>query len=269
MSRRRSIFAAGLFLGAMLFGGGARASELTEGWTALTEYKTEDALRHFAAAANSTDGAVAREAKLGRGIALLAKQPMTDGQIEEARRTLTELADSGADNPALGARFYLARIAQYHQATRDPVEAANQYRALLRQNERSVWAQTALGRLALLEIYALNLNRPPAERVKAAEELLKFAHAPTAEGELHVAITEAIFYYRLPNEEALPHLLAAERLGGFDRAQRADILLQIAELSRIYGKKAQAIAYYKKFLAENPRDTANYDARMHLKEVER
>jgi hypothetical protein len=104
--------------------------------------------------------------------------------------------------------------------------------------------------------------------VADAEKLLLKARVPTAEGELHIAIAEAIFYFRLPDQQALPHLLAAERLGGFDRVGRTDVLLQIAELSRLAGKKEQAMKYYRMFLQENPRDTANYTARRRLAELE-
>jgi hypothetical protein len=125
-----------------------------------------------------------------------------------------------------------------------------------------------LSRLALLQLYALATTASPEQRIAETEKLLAQAHVPTAEGELHIALAEAIFFYRLPARSALPHLLAAERLGGYDRVGRADVLLQIAELSRLAGLKAQAAKFYHLFLNENPRDTANYNARMHLAEVE-
>lgn len=246
----------------------ATASDLSDGWSAIASYRADDALRSFQAAAKSESPAVAREARLGRGIALLAKQPTTSSQIDEARRLLVELAESGGDDPAQAARFYLGRIAQHHQETPDAAEAAKQFRRLIAEHERSVWAQSALSRLALLQLYQLDLESPPAQRVKAAEDLLLRAHVPTAEGELHIAIAEAIFFYRLPAQQALPHLLAAEPLGGYDRVGRADVLVQIAELSRLGGHYAQAAKYYRLFLEENPRDTANYTARRHLEEVE-
>ena len=106
------------------------------------------------------------------------------------------------------------------------------------------------------------------ERLAATEKLLAQAHVPAVAGELHVALAEAIFFYRLPGAQALPHLLAAERLGGTDRVGRADVLVQIAELSRLAGNRAQAAKYYRQFLQENPRDSANYTARRRLADME-
>jgi len=246
----------------------ATAAELTVGWEALGRYQADEALQVFAAGAKSADPAVAREARLGRGVALLTRQPVTSGQVNESRQVFTELANSGADEPAQAARFFLGRIAQHHQEQPDPAEAARQFRQLIAEHERSTWAQSALGRLALLELYALNPAATPEQRIATVEALLPRAHVPAAEGELHLAIAEAIFFYRLPPQPALPHLLATERLGGYDRVGRADVLLQIAELSRLAGLRAQAAKFYHLFLAENPRDTANYNARMHLAEVE-
>lgn len=246
----------------------ASAADLAAGWRAVGDYRADEALQIFSAAMASSDAAAAREARLGRGIALLAKQPVTAGQVDEARRIFTELADSGGDDPALGARFFLGRIAQHHQERPDPAEAARQYRRLIAEHEHSVWAQSALSRLALLQLYALEPAQGAAQRVAETEQLLARAHVPEAEGELHIALAEAIFFYRLPVQAALPHLLAAERLGGFDRVGRADVLIQIAELSRFAGQREQAAKYYRLFLKENPRDTANYTARRHLAEVE-
>lgn len=245
-----------------------RGGELAAGWEALANYQAEAALETFAAGEKSPDPAVQREARFGRGVALLTRQPVTAGQVAEARSLFRALAENSADDFALGARFYLGRIAQHHQETPDPDEAARQFRQLLAEHPDSVWAQSALSRLALLQLYALDPGFSPDQRIAAAEQLLRQARAPAAEGEVHIAIAEAIFYYRLPGVRALPHLLAAERLGGYDRVGRADILLQIAELSRLAGEKQQAAKFYHLFLDENPRDTANFNARMHLAEVE-
>jgi len=262
MSTSRLIF----FL--LLTATAARGGELTAGWQALGAYRADDAMQVFTAGAQSANPTVAREGRFGRGMALLTKQPVTSGQIDEARRLFAELADSGTDDPAQGARFFLGRIAQHHQETPDAAEAARQFRRLIAEHERSVWAQSALSRLALLQLYALDPALSPEQRIAETEKLLAHAHVPPAEGELHIALAEAIFFYRLPAQAALPHLLAAERLGGYDRVGRADVLLQIAELSRLSGQKAQAAKFYHLFLNENPRDTANYNARMHLAEVE-
>lgn len=251
----------------LLLGGSAAAAPSVEaGWRALTDYRADDALRQFEQAA--ADPAAARTAKFGRAVALLTKQPVTASQVDESRRIFAELADSGQDDPAQGARFFLGRIAQHHQETPDAAEAARQFRRLLAEYPDSVWAQSALSRLGMLQLYALNSESTPAQRLAETERLLALAKAPEAKGQLHILIAEAIFFYRLPEQQALPHLLAAEPLGGYDRVGRTDLLVQIGELSRLGGFNAQAAKYYRMYLEENPRDAANYTVRQHLAEVE-
>jgi hypothetical protein len=244
-------------------------SELAAGWTALSNYKAAQALKVFDPATKSADAAVAREARFGRGVALLDLQPVSPAQIEEARGLLTALAESGDDDIAAGARFFLGRIAQHHQAKPDAAEAARQFRLLLAGHEPSVWAQSAVSRLALLELYELDPARPPAAGVAAAEQLLAHAHTADAQCELHLAIANAIFYHRLPVGGALPHLLAAERLGRMNWTARSETLVEIAELSRLSGQREQAAKFYRLFLAENPRDLRHYIVKERLAEVTR
>ncbi len=250
----------GLLLGAMSAGGAG----LTEGWQALAGYKAVQALAIFDQQAATGAPALAREARFGHAVALLDKQPVSAAQLDEARGIFTALADGGADDVAQGAQFFLGRIAQHHQLQPDPAAAARQFRRLIAEHGDSIWAQTALGRLALLELYALNPVDPPAARVTAAEKLLAGARTPAAESDVHYAVANAIFFYRLPAAGALPHLLAAERLARLGWSERAEVLVQIAELSRLGGDQQQAVEFYRKFLVENPRDQRNFIVRQRL-----
>lgn len=236
----------------------AVGTELQDGWQELVSYRAAHALKIFDPVQTAADSETAREARFGRAVALLDKQPVTSGQLNESRRLLTELADSGTDNFAQGARFFLGRIAQHHLVTPDAAEARRQFHRLLEEHADSIWAQTAISRLALLELYGTNLNETPASRVAAAEQLLRYTRTPTAESELHYVIASAIFFYRLPASDALTHLLSAERLGRLGWNERREVLVQIAELSRLEGNAIQAAEYYRKFLEENPRDQRHY-----------
>lgn len=258
-----------VILAGLVLAASAAASELAAGWQALTDYRAVQALEIFERHLSDADPAVAREARFGRGVALLDRQPVTPGQVEEARQLFTALADSGSDDPAQGARFFLGRIAQHHLAQPDDAEAARQFHQLIAEHEASVWAQSALGRLALLEIYALHPELPPAERLGNAGRLLAHARTPAAQSEVHYAIADAIFFYRLLATDALPHLLAVEKLGRIDWTARSDVLVQIAELSRLAGDRQQAAKFYRTFLAENPRDLRDYIVSERLAQMER
>ena len=258
-----------VLLGFVLATVSAVASPPAGGWQALANYRAADALKIFDGVRTAADPALEREARFGRGVALLDLQPVTGGQLDEARRIFSELADTGADDPAQGARFFLGRIAQHHQPQPDAAEAARQFRRLISEHEDSRWAQAALSRLALLQIYELEPAVTPAARLTEAGKLLAHARTPSAESELHYTIANAIFFYRLPAAGALPHLLAAERLGQLDWPTRVEVLVQIAELSRLAGDRAQAAKFYRTFLTENPRDLRVYIIREHLAEVEK
>ena len=237
---------------AVLAASAADSSPAAAGWEGLSRLNADVALRAFEKEPN------AREARFGRAVALLAKQPILAERVEEARRTFTELADNGGDDVAQGARYFLGRIAQHHQETPDLAAAAKHYRRLIAEHGESIWAQTALTRLALLELYAPETEKTPTERVASAEHLLEAAHLATAKSEIHIVMADAIFYYALPETSALPHLLAAEKLGCLDGPVRADVLVQIAEVSARTGDREQALKFYHAFLAEFPLDQRQF-----------
>lgn len=250
--------------GAMLIATAARAVTLADGWRALAGYRADDAAAIFARLAQAPDTATAREASFGGAVALLVKQPTSDAQTLAAQRRFAELAESGRDDVGLGARFYLARIAQHHLSTPDNAAAARAYRELIQADADSRWAQAALSRYAMLQLYALDETQPPEERVNHVEKLVPLAKTPAAQCDLHRAIADAVFQFRLPPQRALPHLLAAEKLNRMDAVARADVLVQIAELSRAAGDTARAREFYAKLLHEFPRDQRHTMVRQRL-----
>ncbi|HNC24068.1 MAG TPA: hypothetical protein PLU52_07675 [Opitutaceae bacterium] len=228
-------------------------------WVALVRLRTDEAAREFARG-NRPE----RERDFGLAVAQLARQPLTAEQIVAARATFTRLADSGADEVAQASRYLLGRIAQHHLETADPAEAARQYRQLLAEHPDSIWAQTALTRLALLVLYPADPAVTPDAAVAEAEALVDRARIPAARSELHLVIADAIFFYRLPAARALPHLLAADGIGLLDRPTKADTLIQIAEVSVLTGQPAQARKYYEAYLADFPLDQRRFMVRQRL-----
>lgn len=245
------------------------ADPVREGWEALANYRPDAALKAFDRATNSAEAAVARAALFGRSVTLLAKQPLQASQVEEARKNFERMAADGTDDVAQGSLFYLGRIAQHHREPPDEELARKYFRELIARYETSIWAQTALSRLALLEIYALNpQSASPEDRITAAENLIAHARVSAAESELRRVIAEAVFYYKLPAARALPHLLAADKLGGLKATEEADLWVQIAELSREGGQTAVARTYYEKVLRHYPIDPRGYMIRQKLAGIE-
>ena len=241
----------------------APAIPLDEAWQLLANYRPDQALLRFEREA-ARGGADARAARLGAALSLLAQPSTVPDRVAKARALLAALAADGTDDLALAAQFYLARLAEFQAEPPDPVSAAAGFQRLIAEHPDSIWAQAAVPRLAILLLYTAAGTADPAARVAAAERLEAAARQPLAVMELHLVIADAIFHHRLPDARALPHLLAAERAGGMDAATRADVLTQIAELSRLGGDLAQAARYYRTFLAEYPRDARQYPLRQRL-----
>jgi ABC-type glycerol-3-phosphate transport system substrate-binding protein len=235
---------------------------LAAAWGQLLTFHPETALGMFAGM-SGPESAVTRAARLGQAISLLDKQPVSDAQIGQARALLASVAD-GDDDAALGAQFFLGRIAQHHQQAPDPVEAARWYSRLVTGHPASIWAQTALPRLALLELYAFDGRLAPLARLRKAEGLLSLARTPDAAVDLHLLLAYACYFYRLPDELALTHLVEAERLGISDPPTRRETLVEIGEIAVKQGRRDMAERYLGAFLRENPIDVRGFTARRQL-----
>jgi tetratricopeptide (TPR) repeat protein len=241
---------------------GAGAPDLAQGWGLIERSRPAEAAAFFSGRAGGPGAP--REALLGQAVALLVRQPVAESQVDQARAILRSLADRGGDDAGLGACYFLGRVAQYYQAKSDPAEAASWFRRVLAAAPSSDWGQAAVTRLAILEIYAIGLERPAAARVEAAGALLPLCRDDSARSELELVLADAIFHHRLPPAGAIPHLREAERLGRLDPSERADVLVQIGETAAICGEDGLAREYYARFLAEYPLDQRGYAVRTRL-----
>ena len=239
------------------------AGALAEAWQALANNRPDLALPQFERLA-AQGRADPRSVRFGTALSLLAQPTDLPNRVARARVLLAALAADGTDDVALGARFQLARLAEFQADPPDPVQAAKIFRQLIAEQPASAWAQAALPRLAVLLLYTPAGPADPAKRVAAAEPLLGSARQPAVAVELHLIIADAIFHYRLPDAGALPHLLAAGQSAGLDAATRGDVLVQIGELLRLAGDPARAARYYRAFLAEYPRDARQYAVHQRL-----
>ena len=144
---------------------------------------------------------------MGAAASLLNDSPVTAAKVAEAETQLRGLlADPAADEPAICARYLLARIAHLHRpAEIAEIEAA--YRAVIAAAPAHPLAQLAAGKLAVLLLY----QRPEltvAQRLAAAAEL-----APVAGAE---QLPEtACVYYRVLAQAVIwiPYMLTAVLMG--------------------------------------------------------
>ncbi len=251
-----------LALASSLPGGFCAGRDVTTAWELVARHLPGDALAQLGAA--SADPS--REAKLARAVAQMDSQPVTEARLQQVAEQLTTLA-RGDDEIAAAAAYLTGRLYQVHLPTPDPSRAAHEYEQLAARHPGSYWAQLGLVKLALLVLYVLPEPTEPAARLAVAVALLPRLTAPELRRDLHIVLGRAKLFHGRPGTEVLEQLLAADRIGGLSGVSRADLQLQIAELSRREDNWAQARDYFSRFLAENEVDARAYQVKEKLAEI--
>ncbi|MBS0663689.1 MAG: hypothetical protein JSR48_10535 [Verrucomicrobia bacterium] len=250
-----------VLLGLLLTGCGVPASAagesgLVAAWTLVARHLPADARARL-----PKDPPADRESALAVAVVDMDRQPVTDERLSACIVALRDLA-RGDDEVAQIAGYLVGRIYQVHLFQPDPAKAAQAYEEVALRHPGSYWAQLALVKLALLDLFLLPQPAAPADRVAAAEALLPKVTDPALRRDLHLVLGRGRLFHRLPG--VLPHLLEADRIGGLAGVARADLQLQIGELSRRAGEAATARRYFEAFLAENEVDPRVYAVRVKL-----
>lgn len=234
---------------------------LDQAWSSLANSRPKDVLRNI-------DGSDAsRPARLARAAAWMSLQPATDENMRVAAETFAELA-AGNDEIAAEAAYLLARLHQLHYLEPDYAKAAELYRDLATRQPQSHWAQLGLVKLAMLKLYVLpDTTAADADRLAPAESLLAQIREPLLQRDLHLQIGQAGVALKQPLRRLVPHLVAADRIGGISGTAREDLIAQIGELSRRAGLLEQAQEYFERYLREYPSNVRAYLVRLKLAEV--
>lgn len=234
--------------------------DLTAAWELVARHLPGDALAQLGSAKTGN----ARETAFVRAVILMDSQPITEERLQQVAQQLSALA-SGDDEIACASGYLLGRVYQVHFPEKDPARAAREFERLAQQHPESYWAQLGLVKLSLLLLYVLPEPVDPAARVAAAEALLPRVNVPELKRDLHIVLGRARLFHGLPG--VLDHLLAAERIGGLTNVPRADLQLQIAELSRRAENWEQAGKFFQLFLDENEVDARVYHVKQKLAEI--
>ncbi len=240
---------------------GLTAAEVEEPWREIALHRFKEARVAFVETAPGS-----RESMLGEAVALLNLQPRTEQNIRQAAVQLEAVAAAdGRDDLGLTARYVRARIDQLHLAQSQPDQAVEQYRALLRDAPaRHPLAAQAAVKLALLTLYHPTDPRRPAERLAELEQMTETVAQGAARRDLHLLLGRGYLFFDLEPARALFHLEAAWAARVVNRANRADTLLAIAQLSGKHGDPARTMEAYTQFLTENPHDDRAYGVRRWL-----
>ncbi len=232
-------------------------------WNSLVNNRPQDVLRKIRRDAES------RADRLAWAAGRIGTQPASDSNMREAEAVLAELAQ-GSDELAAEAAYLRARIYQLHLNEPDFAKAAELYAALAERQPESHWAQLGLVKLGLLKLYALpEATSPGVDRLAAAEALLPRLREPLLRRDLDLQIGQAGIVLRQPQARFLPHLIAAERVGGITGTAREDLIVQIGVLSERAGDWAMAREYFEKYLAEYPVNVRAFTIRQKLADVNR
>lgn len=227
-----------------------------EGWQDLAGYLFRDAHDAFTREPAGAD----RRRALGAAASLLNEPPVSPGKVADVESQLRQLlADKAADEPAIYARYLLARIAHLHRpAEIAEIEAA--YRAVITAAPAHPLAQLAAGKLALVLLYQ-RPDLPVPARIAAAAELAPVAGSgqlPETACIYYRVLAEAALYYDVLDERTLGWLQRAEAVGPRDVMTATSLRIQLAEAARALGHREAALGYYRSYLATAARTDSRY-----------
>lgn len=254
---RRS-FCCAFWFGLLATAGGLHGVPAVEAWTEILNSAPKRVLR------TKLDADATREARLAVGAAWMSLQPTTDENLAQAERYFAELTQ-GDDEIAAQAGYLQARLWQLHYLQPDYVRAAELYAQLAEKQPASHWAQLGLVKLGLLKLYVLPAVK---DRMAAAEQILAQIEVAAMQRDLHLQIGQAGVLLKAPLARILPHLLAADKIGGISGTAREDLVVQIGELSMRAGDLVQAQTYFKRYLQEYPNNVRAYEVAERLHEAQ-
>src|SRR5690606_38361131 len=148
----------------------------------------------------------------------------------------------------------IARLWHAHYLPYDLDEAARRYEALYRAHPQHFLGQSALLRLATIELFSVF---PPPEvdaLVSRWEARVDAFTIPILKRNMLQKIGDAILWFELPRARSLPHFVAANEIG-FSRFDiQMNILLRIFNVGAKEGFPDIARNAAKEFVSQFPRD---------------
>jgi hypothetical protein len=236
------------------------------GWPELAGYLFRDAHEAF----TRDPAAMDRRRMLGAAASLLNEPPITPGKVARAETQLRELAAAkAADEPALYARYLLARIAHLHRpAEVAEIEAA--YRGVITAAPAHPLAQLAAGKLALVLLYQ-RTDLSVSQRLTAAAALAPVAGAESLPETACIyfrVLAEAALFYDVVDDRVLGWLQRADAIGTRDVMTATSLRIQLAEVARALGHREEALGYYRHYLATAvPTDNRYRTAAEHMADL--
>jgi hypothetical protein len=210
-----------------------------------------------------------REARVGRGAALLAVQPRTAAGLERARTIFEGVVEEAIhDDWSVMAAFLLARWYQLHAIETDAAEGERRLLALLEASAGHPWADAAAPKLAIVWLRADLDDAEYARREERLAGLLQRVLDPAALRDARLAMADAALRHGADHGRALPlfRALAAEA-EALRPSLRARVLFQAAESAAALGLAEEAVAGWRRFVVEFPNDARTGEAKRRAEEI--
>lgn len=209
-----------------------------------------------------------RETGTGAAVMLLNRQPKTDENAMLAYAMLDEVIAGGADDDlGLMARYYQARVRQYHQQDPDIEEADRIYQELYRQYPETFWGQLAFTKHAALLIMGETDNDAAIAAIDEIEAQQDILTDPAIQSAHFDMMARAKLFFVEDNDAALDYYTKAWKAGVPSIDRLKDTLISIGTLAEETGDDALAIEVYQAFVDRFIRDKRYYSIKKRLERL--
>ncbi|MGB8355996.1 MAG: hypothetical protein WCD79_19010 [Chthoniobacteraceae bacterium] len=241
--------------------------KLQQAWTSASRTLPDEAMAQFKEIPPSSPQA--REATYGQAMMLLAVQPVTRGNIDHSVQLFQSVIDANSsDDLGITSGYFLGRIEQLYRFEPDPAKAMTIYENLFRNHPGHPVAQRAFVKLILLKLYSQIPDTDRAKDFAAFESEGAKLNDHDAVRDFHLTMAQACAKFGFSEEKRLDHLLAADAAGVVKDDTKANLLVSIAEVARKLHRNDLALQYYRRFLAECPRDYRTYTVQQKIAATE-
>lgn len=195
------------------------------------------------------------EARFNLAIVLLNEQPQGAAKLDQARRLFAGVAnDASADTGIRAASLYFhGRLEQTHARPVDPAAAATLYARLLAEFPDSAYAERAFTMLAVIRQYEpLPVAEKRARLLALDEEAAIRLRTPLGLRLYH--LSAGLAWSRLLDDDAraYAHYLRVYELKLQNDYENSNLLVRLGELSRRRGDRANALRFFREFIARYP-----------------
>lgn len=190
-----------------------------------------------------------------KAMGILFEAPLREENALIAKTTLDALFESNPnDDVGTASAYYLARISHKYLDQPDLVAARSAYRYIFETYPGRFFGELAFLKYLLIELYENDSEKAPLSVIVELENLGSGLTIPSMKKGFHRVLGDAYLGYELSEEKAYEHLNAAYRIDSSVPETQLELMLSLADLAEVLGRKEEAIAVLQDFLKTARRD---------------